>query len=310
MQTIHLIYPLLSSEPFRRQVLAIGEFDGVHLGHQEVIRCAVQTARQLNLPCSIMTFNPHPRLLLGQNEYARLLTPLTEKERLLSQAGVDYTYVVKFDPIIMQAAPEQFIEQMLIPMNVDTVICGYDFTFGYMGRGVPDTLRELARGRFAVKVVKPFYLNGNKVSSSRVRECLQAGAVEEAADLLSRSYRLSGEVVHGDKRGRTIGFPTANIAVSEAFVIPANGVYAVKVHIEGESYDGVMNIGVKPTFTSGDIVPTLEAHILDFNGSIYGKHVTVDMISFIRPERKFSSVRELVDQIHRDVDVGKKLFAR
>ncbi|WP_248926325.1 bifunctional riboflavin kinase/FAD synthetase [Paenibacillus hamazuiensis] len=309
MQTIQLTYPLNETEPIRRQVLAIGEFDGVHLGHAEVIRRAVTLAEKLHLPCSIMTFHPHPRQVLGQAKYVKLLTPLEEKLKQFERLGVQYTYMVAFDTDFMRVSPEQFVEQVLIPMKVDTVIVGFDFTFGYKGLGTPDTLCELAKGRFAVEVVRPFHQGGSKVSSTLIREHLAEGKVEQAARLLGRPYRLEGDVVHGHKRGRTIGFPTANIAVSSSYVLPMNGVYAVRVFTEGTVFNGVMNIGVKPTFADDESKPTVEAHLFDFSGDLYGKKAAVELISFIRAEQKFASVEQLIAQIQRDADLARSLFA-
>ncbi|WP_243767072.1 bifunctional riboflavin kinase/FAD synthetase [Paenibacillus agricola] len=290
------------------QVLAIGEFDGVHRGHQEVIKRARERADSLHISASIMTFHPHPREVLGQCKYTNLLTPVMAKMQLLEQLGVDDTYLVSFNPAFMQVTPEEFVENMLIPMQVNTVIVGFDFTFGYRGAGTPDDLCELAQGRFAVEVIRPFHQNGYKVSSTMVRHHLNSGEIEQANALLGRPYSIIGKVVTGDGRGRTIGFPTANIDLSAAFVIPELGVYAIQCHVNGQAYNGVMNVGKKPTFVENLEKPTLEAHLFDFSESIYGSEVSVDFISYIRPERKFSGVAELVAQISRDVEQAKQLF--
>ncbi|MBE1446450.1 bifunctional riboflavin kinase/FAD synthetase [Paenibacillus sp. OAS669] len=312
MQSIHLNYPIVEGKDSIAtvpQVLAIGEFDGIHLGHQEVIKRALQTAKNMHIPASIMTFHPHPKEVLGQHKYTQLLTPANEKERILAGMGLDNSYLVAFDSEFMKVTPEQFVENMLIPMNVNTVIVGFDFTFGFRGAGTPDTLCELAAGRFAVEVIRPFLLNGSKVSSTLVREYLQSGQLEEANLLLGRPYTITGTVVTGDGRGRTIGFPTANIEMSESFVIPTLGVYAAKVIVDGEVHHAVMNVGKKPTFVEHLDKPTLEAHLFDFSRSIYGSSVTVEFISFLRPERKFGSVDELITQIRSDADRARTILA-
>ncbi|GAA4871900.1 bifunctional riboflavin kinase/FAD synthetase [Paenibacillus vulneris] len=312
MQSIHLNYPIVEGKDSIAtvpQVLAIGEFDGIHLGHQEVIKRALQTAKNMHIPASIMTFHPHPKEVLGQHKYTQLLTPANEKERILAGMGLDNSYLVAFDSEFMKVTPEQFVENMLIPMNVNTVIVGFDFTFGFRGAGTPDTLCELAAGRFAVEVIRPFLLNGSKVSSTLVREYLQSGQLEEANLLLGRPYTITGTVVTGDGRGRTIGFPTANIEMSESFVIPTLGVYAAKVIVDGEIHHAVMNVGKKPTFVEHLDKPTLEAHLFDFSRSIYGSSVTVEFISFLRPERKFGSVDELITQIRSDADRARTILA-
>ncbi|NHN28334.1 bifunctional riboflavin kinase/FAD synthetase [Paenibacillus sp. S3N08] len=311
MQSTELNYPITapsSSSAMKPQVLAIGEFDGVHRGHQEVIKRARERADSLHISASIMTFHPHPREVLGQCKYTNLLTPVMAKMQLLEQLGVDDTYLVSFNPAFMQVTPEEFVENMLIPMQVNTVIVGFDFTFGYRGAGTPDDLCELAQGRFAVEVIRPFHQNGYKVSSTMVRHHLNSGEIEQANALLGRPYSIIGKVVTGDGRGRTIGFPTANIDLSAAFVIPELGVYAIQCHVNGQAYNGVMNVGKKPTFVENLEKPTLEAHLFDFSESIYGSEVSVDFISYIRPERKFSGVAELVAQISRDVEQAKQLF--
>ncbi|WP_282941885.1 bifunctional riboflavin kinase/FAD synthetase [Paenibacillus sp. RC67] len=313
MQSIHLNYPIVEGKDTKAmgpQVLAIGEFDGIHLGHQEVIRRALQTAQRMHIPASIMTFHPHPKEVLGQQKYTQLLTPSKQKEQVLSEMGLDKSYLIAFDSDFMKVTPEEFVENMLIPMNVNTVIVGFDFTFGFRGAGTPDTLCELAAGRFAVEVIRPFQLNGCKVSSTLVRECLQNAKLEEANRLLGRPYTITGTVVTGDGRGRTIGFPTANIEMSESFVIPALGVYAVKVTVDGEVYNAVMNVGKKPTFVEDLEKPTLEAHLFDFSRSIYGSAVSVEFITFLRPERKFGSVDELVTQIRTDADKARTILTQ
>ena len=311
MQSIKLSYPISASDSQavkQPQVLAIGDFDGVHLGHQEVIKRALEDGKRLGIPTSIMTFHPHPREVLGQQKYTTLLTPVSQKQRQLEQLGVDYMYIVSFDADLMKVTPEQFVEHMLIPMQVNTVIVGFDFTFGYLGAGTPDTLCELAHGRFAVEIIRPFQRNGSKVSSTLVREHLLAGQVEEATALLGRPYAVRGTIVTGDGRGRTIGFPTANVELHEPFVTPALGVYAVRAVLDGTAYNGVMNLGKKPTFVDNLEKPTLEVHLFDFSESVYGKELTIEFISYLRPERKFSAIDELISQIHRDADQAKTLL--
>ncbi|MFC0215699.1 bifunctional riboflavin kinase/FAD synthetase [Paenibacillus chartarius] len=308
-----LVYRLSYQEPMPpfdalqpRKVMAIGDFDGVHLGHREVIRRAVADAESLRAPAAVMTFDPHPREVLGIAKYAYSLTPLERKLELLEQLGVDIAYVVSFDEQLMRVTPEQFIERVLLPLGLDTAIVGFDFTFGHRGLGTPDSLAQLSKGAFAVEVIRPFEIEGSKVSSTAIREALERGDVAEAHKLLGRPYAVRGTVVHGDARGRTIGFPTANIEPEGLYVLPANGVYAIRAELDGERYDGVMNVGVKPTFASGGVpVPTLEAHLFEFNRDIYGAVLEVQLISRLRSERKFGSVQELVEQIRRDAEEAK-----
>jgi riboflavin kinase/FMN adenylyltransferase len=313
MKMIPLSYPLdfssLGIGPMK-QVLAIGDFDGVHLGHREVIGRAVYTAEQLHLPPSIMTFDPHPRVVLGHNKYKELLTPLHKRMELFEQLGVSHMYAVHFNKALMHLSPEQFVDEILLQLDVDSVIVGFDFHFGFQGKGNPDMLCELAHGKFAVEVVRPYQIDGTKVSSTLVRDALQLGDIPTVTRLLGRRYSVRGKVTQGDQRGRTIGFPTANIELEECYVKPLNGVYAVKAHVKGLSYDGVMNVGVKPTFTTGEPSPSWEVHLFDFAEDIYGEILTVELVDFLREERKFTSIDTLVSQIKQDAETAKaKLFS-
>jgi riboflavin kinase/FMN adenylyltransferase len=293
--------------PERGQVLAIGDFDGLHLGHREVVRRAVETARKLRLPAAVMTFHPHPREVLGQQKYVEHLTPLQDKLKLLEDAGIDVAYIVRFDVPFSHISPSQFVEEVLVPMELSTVVIGFDYRFGHKGGGDADSLCELAAGRFAVEVVRPYRMDGEKVSSTLIRDSLMQGDVSRVSRLLGRDYALSGEVVHGAARGRLIGFPTANIEPDAPYVVPANGVYAVRLEWGGRRYAGVMNIGTKPTFEGDKAKRTLEAHLFDFDSDIYGETVKVEFVAYIRPEQKFASVDDLIAQIRRDAVTAREL---
>jgi riboflavin kinase / FMN adenylyltransferase len=290
------------------QVLAIGDFDGIHMGHKEVLLRALRTAEQLGLPASVMTFHPHPREVLGLSQYKESITPLNAKLQELEALGMKLTYVVRFDLEFAFISPEDFVERILCSLNVQTVVVGFDFRFGHKGMGNADTLSSLAKGRFAVEVVRPYHMGGEKVSSTLIRESLLNGQVEKAGRLLGRAFSIQGKVVTGEGRGRTIGIPTANVDASEAYVIPGRGVYAVEVLVKGEWHRGVMNIGWKPTFTEDSGQTTLEAHLFDFHDQIYGEMVQVRFIGFIRHERKFGSVQELVEQIRNDMKQAEEIF--
>lgn len=285
--------------------LAIGHFDGVHLGHQEVIGRAKLRARELGLPLAVMTFYPHPRDVLGKPGYAKLLTPLPDKLEQFEKLGADIAYVVHFDSDFSRLSPEAFVERVLVPLGVETVVAGFDFKFGYRGEGTPDSLCQLARGRFAVEAVRHLQRNDRKVSSTLIREALQGGDVSLAAELLGRPYAVSGVVVEGDKRGRTIGFPTANMRLDEPYVVPKGGVYTVRVIAGGITYGGVMNIGLKPTFHERLPEPTLEAHLFDFDGDLYGQTIRAEFAGYLRAERKFGSAAELVEQIRKDAEAAR-----
>ncbi|MCL6458257.1 MAG: bifunctional riboflavin kinase/FAD synthetase [Gorillibacterium sp.] len=289
------------------QVLAIGDFDGVHLGHQEVIERALKRAKQLKLPASIMTFHPHPREVLGTDKYRQILTPLPDKLKLFSEMGIEYTYLVSFDKEFSSLSPEEFVTEMLFKLKIESVIVGFDFTFGRNGSGTADSLATLSAGQFAVEVVRPYCFDGSKVSSTLIRECLQDGRLAEANALLGRSYAIGGIIVEGEGRGRTIGYPTANVELALPYVVPVNGVYAVRVRLGNQTLGGVMNIGVKPTFT-GEGIRTLEVHLFDFTDSIYGESIHIQFVDPLRAEQKFNSVNELIAQIAADADEARTLL--
>lgn len=302
MQIFHINYPLRNESDFSRQVIAIGDFDGVHLGHREVISRATQRARELNVPAAVMTFHPHPREVLGQVQYADVLTPLADKMALLESLGIDHAYVVHFDKNFSAVTAPSFVHEMLLPLHPATIVVGFDFRFGHLAQGNADTLCEMGAGQFSVEVVRPFYLHEQKVSSTMIRDCLLQGSLERVNELLGRPYQLRGIVVAGEARGRQIGFPTANVQLDANYLIPKFGVYAVYITVDGVKRKGVMNIGVRPTFhATEDVRPSVEVHITDFSGDIYEQHVVVDLIAFIRPEQRFASLAELQEQIRKDV---------
>ncbi|WP_019638027.1 bifunctional riboflavin kinase/FAD synthetase [Paenibacillus fonticola] len=311
METININYPLTkeiidcSAKP---QVLAIGQFDGLHLGHVSVIESAVRLAASAKLPAAVMTFHPHPKEVMKKGDYDGYLTPPREKERLLKSLGVDYTYIIGFNDAFSQVSPHNFVSGVLVPLQVHTAVVGFDFRYGYRGEGHAGMLRELSNNSLEVSTVSPFLIDGEKVSSSGIRKALTEGNVRLAARWLGRRYALSGTVMHGEKRGRKIGFPTANLSPDEHFVLPAKGVYAVKVKFEDKWLHGVMNVGVKPTFHTDKAAPSLEIHLFDFSGDLYGKTLSVELVDYIREERKFASIDELVAQIGRDAETAKRLL--
>lgn len=293
---------------FSSQIIVLGDFDGVHLGHQEVLRRTISVAERLNLNASIMTFHPHPRLILGQSQYKYLLTPLNSKIHFFKQLGFSNCYVVNFNKPLMSLSPMQFVEQILIPLNVNTIIVGFDFTFGNRAEGNADTLCNLSKGRFAVEVVRPYLKDNSKVSSRSIREYLLNGDIKKTTSLLGRPYILRGTVIHGNKLGRTIGFPTANLKLDEFYLIPKNGVYAVEILYRSQLYKGVLNIGVKPTVNDLNKQISIEVHIFDFHQEIYDEIVEILFIDFLRNEQKFSNIHELKKQIIEDVEKSKEIF--
>jgi len=256
-----------------------------------------------------MTFDPHPREVLGGGQKNHsYITPLQEKLACFAKSGIDRCYILTFNTMLSQLSPEQFVQNVLLSLKVETAVVGFNFTYGHLGRGNVDLLRELGGDQMKVNVVRPYHQEGIRVSSTRIREQLHAGQVALARELLGRPFAISGMVVHGAGRGTTIGVPTANIEPDEAYIIPANGVYAVRLIINGKSFDGVMNVGVKPTFEQGS-ERTLEAHIFQFDQDVYGQRIRVEFIDYLRAERKFSSVQQLISQIQSDILSAKTILA-
>jgi riboflavin kinase/FMN adenylyltransferase len=228
---------------------------------------------------------------------------------LFANMGIEYIYLVNFTLSFAQMSPNEFVDKVLIPLGVCSIIIGFDFTFGHEGKGTPEGLQQLGQNTFSVEIVPPYHLSGVKVSSTNIREKLLEGSIKEANLLIGRTYRVSGHVVTGDGRGRTIGFPTANIEPDEDYVIPRQGVYAVRCTVHGIKYNAVMNIGIKPTFTENEVKQTLEAHIFDFNQSIYNEKIEVEFIHYLRSERRFASVDELIQQIQVDALEAKRILS-
>lgn len=312
MRTVTLTYPMSSETAAhwaQPQVAALGQFDGLHRGHASVISSAVAMARKEGVPAAVITFHPHPKDVMGKGDYEGYLTPQRDKQQLLAGMGVDIVYIVEFNELLSQVSPKDFVNIMLLPLQIVTAVIGFDFRFGYKGEGDADMLRKLGEGIMAVETVPPFLLEGQKVSSSGIRKSLQNGELELANAWFGRCYHLRGVVGHGEKRGRTIGFPTANIQLDDPFVVPAKGVYAVRVFYNDEILPGVMNVGVKPTFHDGVIAPTFEVHLFDFAGDLYYQELKVELVSYIRPERKFDSIETLIAQITADAETSKKVLS-
>ncbi|EFM13107.1 riboflavin biosynthesis protein RibF [Paenibacillus curdlanolyticus YK9] len=287
--------------------IAIGHFDGVHKGHQDVIRRAVEAAGNQQRKSAVLTFHPHPKDVLSHgDQYVSCLTPLDAKLERFAELGVDYTFVMKFDQDFANVSPERFVSDVLVPLGVRHAVIGFDFHFGHRGAGDAGMLTSLGSElNITTEVVEPLLLNGKKVSSTYVREALGEGDAELAKYLLGRPYEVNGTVVHGHARGRTIGFPTANIGLTAPYVTPRLGVYAVFAEVGGVTYPAVMNHGMKPTFKDGETAPVMEVHLFDFSGDLYDQTMTVRFHTFLRAERKFDSIDELIAQIGRDRDEAR-----
>jgi riboflavin kinase / FMN adenylyltransferase len=277
-----------------------GNFDGVHVGHRELLRRTVARARSGGLTAVALTFSPHPVRFFSPRARFYEITTLPEKAERIATLGIDALVVESFGGELGRMTPEEFAREILHRrLGARHVVVGYDFTFGRGRTGSPALLAELGRAiGFEVEIVPPVMRDGLIVSSSRVRDLLLAGRVREAEELLCRPYRLSGRVVRGAGRGRALGYPTANIQFTQELV-PLPGVYIVDVEIDGRLHRGVVNVGFNPTFGENSL--GLEVHILDFDCDLYGGEVAVCFRERIRDERKFGSVEELIGQIGQDV---------
>ncbi|MCL1074029.1 bifunctional riboflavin kinase/FAD synthetase [Shewanella dokdonensis] len=290
-------------------VLTIGNFDGVHRGHAEVITNLVKKARQLGLPATLMTFEPQPQeLFAGQNAPARI-SLLRDKIALLSELGVDRLLCVRFDKKFAQLPPEQFIESLLVErLGVRYLVVGDDFRFGQQRRGNFEMLQQAGEQHgFAVVNTTSFLVGDQRVSSTMVREALAKGNLELTRRLLGHPFTLSGRVVHGQQLGRTLGFPTANIALKRQ-VVPVRGVFAVRLRWPGsEAFNGVANVGFRPTVKGQNCL--LEVNLFDFSGDLYGQRVEVELVAKIRDEKPFNSLDALQKQIMNDADEAKALLS-
>ena len=293
----------------RGAVVAIGNFDGVHRGHRAVIATALARARALGKPAAALTFEPHPRAFFSPHEQLFRLTDEATKLRLLSCTGLDGAIVLTFDAALAKLTAEEFVRRILVErFAVSGAVIGFNFYFGMRRTGSPDFLAaEGKKCGFAVDVVPPFEDNGRPVSSGPIRDALIAGRVAEAAEFLGYPWFVTGEVVHGDKRGRELGFPTANLVLDASCGL-RHGIYAVRVGIGGRRYDGVASFGRRPMFDSGVVL--LEVFLFDFAGDLYGQQIDVAFIAWLREEAAFASVDMLVQQMHDDARRAREALAR
>jgi riboflavin kinase/FMN adenylyltransferase len=306
------------ARPPRRAVLTIGNFDGVHIGHRAILRTVTDRARALDGESVVYTFDPHPRKVLQGERAPGLLATTEQKLELLAAAQIDLVVLEPFTPEFAHTSPEAFVRECVhARVRPREVYVGYDFHFGRDREGSMRTLTELGpRLGFAVTIIPEVTIDGRDVSSTRIRELLAAGAVEQAALLLGRPYAIRGRVASGDQRGRTLGFPTANVD-PETEVLPGHGVYAGRVLLlddppagaggpaRGARFGAVTNVGRRPTFKPDD-PPLAEAHLLDFGGDLYGRRIELAFESRLREERRFPGADALREQIARDVAEARR----
>lgn len=285
----------------KQTVVTIGTFDGVHLGHQELLHKLVQEAKATNCYSVVLTFFPHPRMVLQQNTGLKFITTSTEKAKLLEEIGIDYLVIHPFSIDFSRLSAEEFVEDVLVKtLHIKKIIIGYDHRFGRnRTASVEDLIVFGEQNNFSVEQIEAKEINEISISSTKIRKAIESGDMQLAKKYLGRNFEITGKVVAGNQIGRTINFPTANVEIEEAYkLIPKNGVYFVSIQIEATHLYGMLNIGTNPTVNNE--TQTIEVHIFDFNETIYNKQVKISFLQFIREEKKFDSLIELQKQLEID----------
>lgn len=294
---------------WRRPVVALGTFDGVHKGHQAVIKTAVTAAKKNLGTCVAVTFDHIPREVLKDQQKGVLITPVEDKLHLLEDFGVEHCVVIKFTRSFSKMKPETFVRNILVNrIGVHTLVVGENYHFGADRAGSVDLLERLSGElSFRVKIVPGVYVGDSKVSSTRIREELNRGSISQARALLGHPFFIKGTVIKGSQFGRSIGFPTANIHADERLVLP-QGVFAVKVKVGTRTYAGVGNVGFRPTMGSPAHSITVEAHLFGLKKSLYGREICVELVEKIRPERRFKDKAELAEAIRNDARAAQRIL--
>ncbi len=293
---------------FDRSVITLGNFDGVHVGHQELVRMVIRRAKETGATSMVVTFRPHPLKVLAPEKCPPLISIYEEKIKLFERLGIDVLVKIPFTVEFSAMSPEDFVKNVLCDiLGAKEIFVGYNYRFGKGRMGDVQTLRRLGElYGFTVREVEQVSLGGEVISSTKIRDLIRDGDVEHAARLLGRTYAITGIVVKGDGRGKGLGFPTANIAPKHA-IIPSDGVYAVRLFVRDRLYDGIANIGMRPTFNKK--VLAIEVHVFDFNEDVYGEDISLFFIRKIRPEKRFKNAGALIEQIRSDISVAKEILA-
>lgn len=294
----------------KNTVLTLGTFDGIHLGHHQIISAVVKKAKQNNMRSFVLTFEPHPRKVLSKDNKVYLLSSLEDKIEILNKLGIENLLVIEFTKEFSQQSAEQFIIDYLVNgIGLSEIVIGYDHHFGKGRGGNADTLISIGDEHgFKTSVIQSYYLEDKVVSSTKIRDALSEGDVLSAAKMLGRYYRFSGTVVGGDKRGRALGYPTANIDLDvKEKLLPLIGIYAVRVTLHNHVYNGLLSIGRRPTFYEDGAVVS-EVYIYNFDQQIYGEKISIELVDRLRGEEKFNSTDELVTQMDKDKEKGIKIL--
>lgn len=280
--------------------IALGNFDGVHVGHKKLIMTMVESAKEMNLTPSILLFDNHTKTLTS-GQAPLCITSNAQKENLVKSLGVEIIYRINFDEYLMKLQAEEFVKNILVDkLNTKLVVVGFDYRFGHKASGNVETLKELGiKYGFKVIVLEPIYIDDILVSSTRIRELIQEGDLELANKMLDRSYQIVGKVIPGNKIGRTLGFPTANLEIIDNYALPKLGVYVTKTIIDNKTYLSATSIGYNPTFKNKGV--KIECHIIDFDEKIYDAILSLDFIEYLREEVKYENIDDLIDQIDKDI---------
>ena len=308
-KTFHVVRDAAPADALRGAVVAIGNFDGVHRGHKAVIAAAQARAQSLNKPAAALTFEPHPRAFFHPGEPLFRLTDETAKLRLLAAAGLDGAIVLTFDEALAKLSAEDFVRRVLVErFAIGGAAIGFNFHFGANRTGSPDFLTAEGKKRgFAVDIVPPLQDRGRPISSGPIRQALAAGRLDDATEFLGYPWFVSGTVIHGDKRGRELGFPTANLRLDPSCAL-RHGIYAVRTAAAGQRYNGVASFGRRPTFDNGAVL--LEIFLFDFAGDLYGANIDVSFIAWLRDEATFASATDLIRQMKEDSRLAREALTR
>ncbi|BCU52164.1 riboflavin kinase / FMN adenylyltransferase [Staphylococcus auricularis] len=312
MKVIEVTHPISEDQYIKEDIaMAFGFFDGMHKGHHKVLEVLDERASQANLKKAVMTFDPHPSVVLNPKlKRTDYLTPLPDKLDILESYGIDYCIVINFSSKFADVSADAFIQDYIINNHVKEVVAGFDFTFGKFGKGNMLLLQDM--DAFNTTIVNKQDLKSEKIATTEIRKALKDGDLKKVNESLGYRYRIKGTVVQGEKRGRTIGFPTANVQPTYDYVLPKKGVYAVSMTLGSHDkvYRGVANVGVKPTFhdpAKAQVV--IEVNLFDFKENIYGERVTVYWHHYLRPEVKFDGIDALVEQMNKDKEEAKYLLS-
>jgi len=303
-------YQDLNQISLEGSLATIGSFDGVHIGHQQIIHSLVEQAHKVGKPAVVVTFHPHPQLVLKDETRPYYLTMPEKRAQLLGDLGVDHVFTYPFRMETSRMTPEDFISQLHGHLKFSELWIGYDFALGKDRQGTPTRLREIGKEyQFTVHEISAFSYEGELVSSSLIRNKIRTGQTKGAAQLLGRPFEITGKVIVGENRGKSLGFATSNLDVSPELVDIKPGVYACRAIAGGKTYSAVTNIGFRPTFGEDLEAPRIEAHLLDFSGDLYGDYIDLVFVDYLRDEMKFARVNDLVDQIGRDIERAREILS-